>query len=95
MKNRALRFTGLLIKEAKGFSSLCLELDVASCGKTASLAKRMLQEAVALHLETAIESNLPYLRSVPPSENPLFISPETVAEKFDLDVDVRLIAHAA
>lgn len=95
MKNRALKFTGLIIREGEQFSSLCLELDVASSGKSAAQAKRMLKEAVALHLETSIESNLPYLRSVPPSENPLFTSPEIVIETFDLDVAVRLIAHAA
>ena len=55
----------------------------------------MLQEAVALHLETAIENNLPYLRPVPPSENPVQVSPDSIVEAFDLNVNVRLIAHAA
>jgi len=95
MKNRALRFTGVIVKERKEFSSLCLELDVASCGKTPSQAKRMLLEAVTLHLETAMESNLPYLRPVAPSENPILTSSDAIAETFDFDVDVRLIARAA
>jgi predicted RNase H-like HicB family nuclease len=95
MKNRALKFTGVVVKEEKAFSSLCFELDVASCGRTASQAKRMLLEAVTLHLETAMESNLPYLRPVPPSENPILTSPDTIYEMFDFDVDLHLIARAA
>jgi len=95
MKDRSLKFSGLILREKRGFSSLCLEVDVASCGKTPSQAKRMLQEAVALHLETAIENNLPYLRPVPPSENPVQVSPDSIVEAFDLNVNVRLIAHAA
>jgi len=95
MKTRALKFSGVLVKERKGFSSLCLELDIASCGKTIPQAKRMLLEAVTLYLETAMESNLPYLRPVPPSENPILTSPDLIAETFNFSVNVQLIARAA
>ncbi len=49
-------FTGAVIKEDKGYSSLCLELDVASQGDTIKEAKHNLLEAVTLYLETAIEN---------------------------------------
>lgn len=68
---------------------------MASHGPTPAKAKRRLQEAVGLYLETATGHNLPYLRPVPPSENPLQTSPEEVVETFDLEVDLRLIARAA
>ncbi len=62
-------FTGAIMKERKGYTSLCLELDVASQGETIREAKDALLEAVTLYLETAFESNLPYLRPVPPEAN--------------------------
>jgi predicted RNase H-like HicB family nuclease len=68
-------FTGIIIKEPEGFSSLCLEVDVASQGETIEEAKNNLLEAVTLYLESAIESNLVILRPVPEDETLL---------KFDL-----------
>ena len=94
IKLPALKFKSLIVKEPAGYSSLCLDLDVASHGTTPIQAKRMLREAVALYLETAIESNVPYLRPVPPLENPLLTSPKQVVKSFDLEVDVRVVAHA-
>jgi len=35
-------FTGIIVKEAKGYSSLCPELDVASVGSTLKEARQML-----------------------------------------------------
>jgi len=58
-------FTGVVVKEDQGFSSICLELDVASQGETVARAKTMLLEAAALHLEGAFEDGLCYLRPVP------------------------------
>ena len=57
-------FTGSVIKEIEVYSSLCIELDVASQGDTKEEAKQNLLEAVTLYLETAIESNLPLIRPV-------------------------------
>ena len=54
-----LAFSCVLIKQPKGFSALCPDLDVASEGATTAKAKRMLHEAIELHLETAFENNLP------------------------------------
>ena len=41
---------GLIEKEKRLYSALCLELDVASQGKTIQEAKKNLQEAVELYL---------------------------------------------
>lgn len=64
-------FTAVVCKERRGYASLCLELDVASQGDTAQEARTALLEAVTLYLETAFESNVPYLRPVPAEANPL------------------------
>jgi predicted RNase H-like HicB family nuclease len=84
MREHPLTFTGLVIKENGHFSSLCIELDVASHGKNASEAKSALAEAAALYLETAIENNLPYLRPVPRDEDPRSSSLSNVIETFPL-----------
>lgn len=47
---------GLIEKENGMYSALCLELDVASQGKTIEEAKKKLQEAVELYLEDVIQS---------------------------------------
>jgi predicted RNase H-like HicB family nuclease len=95
MKPYTLKFKGLILKEKHGYSSLCLDLDVASQGSTPAQAKRMLREAVALYLETCVESNLPYLRPVPLSENPELSDPSSVLESFDLEVGIHVVANAA
>lgn len=46
----------LFEKENGMYSALCLELDVASQGKTVSEAKKNLQEAVEIYLEDVIEA---------------------------------------
>ena len=46
---------GLIEKEDNLYSALCLELDVASQGKSIQEAKRNLKEAVGLYLETVYE----------------------------------------
>ena len=66
------QFTGALFKEHGAFVSLCLDLDVASQGKTAREAKKNLAEAVVLYLEGCFESNIPYLRPVPREDDPRF-----------------------
>ena len=64
MDKPAFVFTGTVISEKEGYSSLCIELDVASQGDTKEEVKQNLLEAVTLYLETAIESNLPLIRPV-------------------------------
>lgn len=46
-------FTAIIGLEGKWFTALCPELDVASQGRTVEEARRNLQEAVELFLETA------------------------------------------
>jgi len=85
-------FTGAIFKEGKWFVSLCLELDVASQGRTVREAKRMLGEAVTLYLETCFESNSPYLRPVPPQDDPRRNPPESLVEIFPLKADFQVHA---
>ncbi|OGO66547.1 MAG: hypothetical protein A2Z45_04910 [Chloroflexi bacterium RBG_19FT_COMBO_55_16] len=87
-------FTGILIREDQGYSSLCPELDIASVGKTPQEAKAMLLEAAALHLEGAIEDGLPYLRPVPVEADPRITEPDKVTEVFRFKVDVAVHAYA-
>ena len=48
-----------LIREEDGlFSSLCVELDVASCGNTEHEALENLQDAVEVYLETLRDEGL-------------------------------------
>jgi len=58
-------YTGIIFAEEDMYTALCLELDVASQGVSVPAAKESLLEAVTLYLETALESNLPWLRPVP------------------------------
>ena len=87
-------FTGVVVKEDQGFSSVCLELDVASQGESVAEAKTMLLEAAALHLEGAFEDGLPFLRPVPPEADPLRVMPEQVVETFNFRVSVAVQAYA-
>jgi predicted RNase H-like HicB family nuclease len=75
-------FTGAIFKEGRWFVSLCLDLDVASQGKTVREAKKMLSEAVTLYLEGCFESNLPYLRPVTREEDPRFSPAANFVETF-------------
>jgi len=87
-------FTGATIKEGKWYVSLCLELDVASQGRSIHEAKKMLAEAVTLHLETCIEGNLPCLRPVPKEDDPRFTAVKGHVETFPLKVDLGIHAVA-
>ena len=55
MKQKALRLTGLVRKEGDEYSSLCLELDVASCGKTREEAFAGLKAAVETYVTYLVE----------------------------------------
>jgi predicted RNase H-like HicB family nuclease len=87
-------FTGVVVKEDQGYSAVCLELEVASQGDTVAEAKTMLLEAAALHLEGAFEDGLPYLRPVPPEDDPRRAAPEQVVETFNFKVSVAVRAYA-
>lgn len=94
MNKHNLTFTGLVVKEGRKYTALCLELDVASEGSTIREAKRGLTEAATLYLETAIESNLPYIRPVPAEEDPRKTMPAQVVETFALKVNITIQAYA-
>jgi len=96
MKNHQnqFEFTGAIFKEGRWYVSLCLELDVASQGRSIHAARKMLAEAVTLHLETCIESNVPYLRPVPKEHDPRFTDIEGWIETFPLKVDFNVYAIA-
>jgi len=87
-------FTGILWKEDDTFSALCPELDTASQGKTLAEARKNLLEAATLHLEGCFEDGLPYLRPVPPSEDPRNAFPPEALEIFKFKVDVAVKAYA-
>lgn len=87
-------FTGIIITENKRYTSLCPELDVASEGETHQEASTNLLDAVTLYLETAIEANLPYLRPIPPDEDPRITSPESIIKIFNLKVGFQIKAYA-
>ena len=87
-------FTGIIFKDDERYTSLCPELDVASEGDTPDEASKNLLEAVALYLETAIEANLPYLRPIPPDEDPRIIDHESIIKTFNLKVDFQIKAYA-
>lgn len=94
MDGDGLTFTGIVVNGDCCYVSLCTELDVASQGKTVQEAKEALIEAVALYLETALESNLPYLRPIPQEENPLLTDPGKVVESFPVSVRLTVTACA-
>ncbi len=94
MENVKFVFTGLLLHEDVGFTALCTELDVASQGSTLEEARRNLEEAVELYLETAIESNLPFIRPIPEEENPVVTRKKDVVEVIRLGVELGLQVHA-
>ena len=87
-------FTGILWKEDNELNALCPELDVASQGNTSAEARRNLLEAAALHLEGSFEDGLPYLRPVPPSEDPRNSLSAEALEVFKFKVDIAVKAYA-
>ena len=87
-------FTGILWKEDDEYTALCPELDVVSQGKTVAKARKNLLEAASLHLEGSFEDGLPYLRPVPPSEDPRNSFPPEALEVFKFKVDVAIKAYA-
>jgi predicted RNase H-like HicB family nuclease len=94
MKNTTLKVTGFVLKSGRKYESICPELDVASFGKTPRQARESLIEACQLHVESAIENNLPYLRPIPMDDHPLSENPERIVDRFTLTIEVAVKAHA-
>jgi len=93
MRNNTFVFTGVTIKENNVFSSICVEIDIASEGLTPEEAKSNLIEAVSLYLESVIENGLPVFRPVPKNESPLVKSPDQVTEVFDIKISLEVKVH--
>ena len=87
-------FTGAILKEGRRFVALCLDLDVASEGRTPHEAKKMLAEAISLYLETCVESNVPHLRPVPKEDDPRLHPPGNLLEMFPVKVNFKVRAVA-
>ena len=87
-------FTSAILRDGNWFVSLCLDVDVASQGRTLREAKAMLADAVALYLETCFENNAPYLRPVPREDDPRIQPPENLVEVFPLKIDFKVRAVA-
>ena len=87
-------FTGTIINEKNGYSSLCIDLDVASQGDTKEEAKKNLMEAVTLYLETAIDNNLPLIRPVLKNDNPINTRPDDIVEIFKMNISFQVQAYA-
>lgn len=87
-------FTGAIFREGRALVSLCLDVDVASQGRTVRETKKMLAEAVTLYLETCFESNTPYLRPVPREDDPRIEPLENLVEVFPLEIDFKVRAVA-
>ena len=87
-------YTGIIIKETKGYSALCPELDVASEAENINEAKLNLSEAVTLYIETAIESNLPINRQVPNQDDPRVERQDDILEIYRISVEMAVRAYA-
>lgn len=79
-------FTGVILREDRWFVSLCLELDVASQGRSPGEARKMLAEAVTLYLETCFEDGVPHLRPVPKEEDPRVRQRGNLVESFKYSI---------
>ena len=60
--NEDLSFTVHVFKEGDVFIAYVPQLDVSSCGDTATAARRNIQDAVSLLLETSKEPPVPIIR---------------------------------
>jgi predicted RNase H-like HicB family nuclease len=57
-------FTASIWQEGDWFVAQCLEVDIASQGVTEEEALANLQEAIELHFESPVASNLPTTRTI-------------------------------
>ena len=72
-------FTCLIKKEGSQYASLCVELDIASCGNTKKEAIEGLKNAIEAYLEFMISEDREHeiYRPVPMDELRDFLFPET------------------
>ena len=90
-----MEFDALIIKEEDGgFSSLCIDLNVASQGETLIEAKTMLVEAVEGYIEVCIEKALPFLRKIADNDNPEFNDFENIVERFKIKTELKIHSYA-
>ncbi len=68
VENRTLQLTAVIEPDGKYFTALCLELDVASCGKTPEEAFAALRDAVNVYLSYAVETGQAELLNRPVPE---------------------------
>lgn len=83
MRKKVLKLTCLIRKEGDLYSSLCLELDVASCGKTREEAFEGLKAAVETYVNYLVEEGREdeIYRPVPPEAIREFLLGEVEARK--------------
>jgi predicted RNase H-like HicB family nuclease len=58
------KFTASVVREGKTYVAQCLEVDVASQGKTEAQALKNLREALELHFEDPKANHRPPIRQV-------------------------------
>lgn len=83
-----LSFTSLVKKEGNQYASLCIELDIASCGQTKNEAIAGLKNAIEAYLEYMIsegKENEIY-RPVPMNELKKFLFPEPNTNIYELSL---------
>lgn len=61
---RKRKFTASISREGKWFVAQCLEVDVASQGRSEAAALKNLREALALHFTPPVATQVPKLRPV-------------------------------
>ncbi len=61
---RKLKFTASIWREGKWFVAQCLEVDVASQGRSESAALKNLSDALALHFTPPAASQAPKVRPI-------------------------------
>ncbi|OHD57463.1 MAG: hypothetical protein A2Y33_05700 [Spirochaetes bacterium GWF1_51_8] len=89
-----LTFTAVILREEEVYSALCIDTDIASDGVTAEEAKNNLLEAVDLYIESALENNLPIIRPVPASDNPVLSNDPRIVSVFKLHVNLQVRTYA-
>ena len=93
-KLNTFEFTCLIIKEEDAYSSICLDLDIASEGINIKECKKYLIEAVNLYIESAIESNLPIIRPIHREDDPRNTRINDIVETFTIKIDLKVTAYA-
>ena len=93
-----LRYTAEIYEEADGYSSVCPELVVASCGDTIDEARAMLVEAIELTLEDITPEEYDFrvsgqmsATSDIPDDDPLEDSTLVESSKIEVNVDLPFV----